>query len=107
MKIVTRKIAVITGGPAGVGLSTLRAFAAAGYDVAVLARGRAGLDGAVRDVEACGGRGLAVPLDVADAGAVNNAASDVEQQLGPIDVWVNVAFAGSLAYFWDTTPEEF
>jgi NAD(P)-dependent dehydrogenase (short-subunit alcohol dehydrogenase family) len=104
---VTRKIAVVTGGTAGIGRATVRAFAAAGYDVAVLARGRAGLAGAVQDVERHGARALAVPVDVADAGAVMEAAAEVERDLGPIDVWVNVAFAGSLAYFWDTTADEF
>ena len=41
------------------------------------------------------------------ATAVEAAADRIEAELGPIDVWVNVAFAGSLAFFWDTSPEEF
>ena len=45
-----RKVAVVTGGTAGVGRATVREFARHGYDVAVLARGQAGLDGAVEDV---------------------------------------------------------
>jgi NAD(P)-dependent dehydrogenase (short-subunit alcohol dehydrogenase family) len=102
-----RRVAVVTGGTAGVGRATVRAFAERGYDVAVLARGRAGLDGAVRDVEQAGRRGLAVPTDVADGEAVEAAATRVEAELGEIDVWVNVAFAGSLAFFWDTSPEEY
>ncbi|WP_030379544.1 MULTISPECIES: SDR family oxidoreductase [unclassified Streptomyces] len=102
-----RKLAVVTGGTAGVGRATVREFAARGYDVAVLARGRAGLDGAVKDVEDAGGSALAVPTDVADHEAVRRAAERVERELGEIDVWVNVAFAGSLAFFWDTSPEEY
>jgi NAD(P)-dependent dehydrogenase (short-subunit alcohol dehydrogenase family) len=82
-------------------------FAAAGYDVAVLARGEAGVDGAVADVNAEGGRGLGIPTDVADYGAVQKAAEQVEAELGQIDVWVNVAFVGALAFSWDTTMEEF
>ena len=101
------RIAVITGGTAGIGRATVRAFAAAGYDVAVLARGRAGLDATVAEVERAGRRALGIPTDVADGDAVDAAADRVEAELGPIDVWVNVAFAGSLAWFWDTTPEEF
>lgn len=103
----TGKIAVITGGSAGIGRATVRAFADAGYDVAVLARGRAGLDAAVADVERAGRRGLGLSVDVADASAVDAAADTVEDRLGPIEVWVNVAFSGSLAYFWDTEPEEY
>jgi NAD(P)-dependent dehydrogenase (short-subunit alcohol dehydrogenase family) len=101
------KIAVVTGGTGGVGRATVRAFAAAGYDVAALARGQAGLDGAVKDVGAAGGRGLGIVTDVADSGAVQRAAEQVEAELGEIDVWVNVAFSGSLAYSWDTSNEEF
>lgn len=100
-------VAVITGGTAGVGRATVRAFAAAGYDVAVLARGKAGLDGAVADIEAAGARGLGIATDVADLDAVETATDRVEAELGPIAVWVNCAFVGSLAFLWDTTPQEF
>lgn len=102
-----RSIAVVTGGSAGIGRATVRELARGGYDVAVLARGRAGVDAAVSEVEQAGRRGLALYVDVADRQAVEEAADRVERELGPIDVWVNVAFAGSLSYFWDTTPEEF
>ncbi|MGI8679079.1 MAG: SDR family oxidoreductase [Jatrophihabitans sp.] len=102
-----RPIVVITGGSAGIGRATVREFAGAGYDVAVLARGQAGLDGAARSVETVGGRCLPISVDVADEAAVEAATDRIEAELGPIDVWVNVAFAGSLAFFWDTTPEEY
>jgi NAD(P)-dependent dehydrogenase (short-subunit alcohol dehydrogenase family) len=101
------KVAVVTGGTAGVGRAVVRELAEAGYDVAVLARGQAGLDGAVHDIEGRGRRGLAIPTDVADHAAVEEAAERVESELGEIDAWVNVAFSGSLAFFWDTTMEEF
>jgi NAD(P)-dependent dehydrogenase (short-subunit alcohol dehydrogenase family) len=101
------KIVVITGGTAGVGRAAVREFARAGYDVAILARGAAGLEGAADDVRRAGGKALAVRCDVADAAAVDDAAQRVESELGEIDVWVNVAFCGSLAYFWDTSVEEY
>jgi NAD(P)-dependent dehydrogenase (short-subunit alcohol dehydrogenase family) len=97
-----RKVAVVTGGSAGVGRAIVREFASHGYDVAVLARGDAGVDGAVRDVVQAGGQGLGIPTDVADLGQVEAAARKVEAELGEIDVWVNVAFVGALRYFWDT-----
>ncbi|MEO9138936.1 MAG: SDR family oxidoreductase [Jatrophihabitans sp.] len=103
----THPIAVITGGTAGIGRATVREFAAAGYDVAVLARGQAGLDGAAADVESAGRRCLAISVDVADEPDVESATDRIEAELGAIDVWVNVAFAGSLAFFWDTTPQEY
>jgi len=102
-----RKIVVVTGGSAGVGRATVQAFAAAGYDVAILARGQAGLDGATKDVAAAGADALAIVTDVSDPDAVERAADQVETELGAIDVWVNVAFSGSLAFSWDTSKEEF
>ncbi|MFY9808341.1 MAG: SDR family oxidoreductase [Pseudonocardiaceae bacterium] len=102
-----RKIAVVTGGSAGVGRATVSEFAARGYDVAILARGGAGLDGAAADVRSHGGRALPLAVDVADQEAVERAASRVESELGEIDVWVNVAFVGSLAFSWDTSMAEF
>src|SRR3954451_3075752 len=102
-----RKVAVVTGGSAGVGRAVVREFAAHGYDVAVLARGQAGLDGAVADVEQCGARGLGIVTDVASLSEVEGAAERVERDLGPIDVWVNVAFVGALRFFWDTDDETY
>lgn len=102
-----RPVAVVTGGTAGVGRATVRELASSGYDVAVLARGQAGLDGAVADVEERGGSALGISVDVADREAVEAATDRVEAELGEIDVWVNNAFVGALSYFWDTTPDEF
>ena len=102
-----RSVVVVTGGTAGVGRATVREFAQAGYDVAVLARGQAGLDGTAEDVRRAGGRCLPISVDVADEAAVDAATDRVEAELGEIAVWVNVAFAGSLAFFWDTSPAEY
>jgi len=101
-----RKIAVVTGGTAGAGRATVRELASRGYDVAILARGAAGLEAAAGEVRAAGGRALPVAADVADQEAVRQAASRVEAELGAIDVWVNAAFSGSLAFSWDTSMDE-
>ena len=97
-----RRIVVVTGGSAGVGRAVVREFAANGYDVAILARGEAGLAAAAADVERSGGRALPIETDVAALEQVQAAATRVESELGPIDVWVNVAFVGALRFFWDT-----
>src|SRR5579875_3471797 len=102
-----RGVAVVTGGTAGVGRATVRRLADRGWDVAILARGDAGLEGAAEDVRRAGRRALVVPVDVADADAVDAAADQVERELGPLDLWVNVAFVGSLEFFWDTSLEDF
>src|SRR5690606_14400644 len=69
------------------------AFARRGADVGILARGRDGLAATAREVEQIGGRALPLVADVADARAVERAAEQIEEQLGPIDVWVNNAMA--------------
>jgi NAD(P)-dependent dehydrogenase (short-subunit alcohol dehydrogenase family) len=102
-----RRVAVVTGGTAGVGRAAVRELARKGYDVAIVARGAAGLDGAAADVRSAGQLALQVKTDVADHEAVRRAAAQVEAELGTIDLWVNVAFVGSLAFAWDTTVEEF
>lgn len=96
------RVAVVTGGSAGVGRAVCVELSQHGWDVAVLARGEAGLAGAVADIERAGARGLAISTDVADLEQVRSAAKRVENELGPIRLWVNVAFAGSLRFFWDT-----
>jgi NAD(P)-dependent dehydrogenase (short-subunit alcohol dehydrogenase family) len=105
--VTARGVAVVTGGSAGVGREAVRQLAARGWDVAVLARGSAGIEAATGDVRSAGRRALAVECDVADADAVEAAADRVEAELGPIDLWVNVAFVGALRYFWDMPEEEY
>src|SRR6185437_12090343 len=100
-------IVVVTGGTAGIGRATVREFAKNGYDVAILARGQDGLDATRNEVEQQGQRALAIPTDVADWNAVEAAAERIERELGPIDVWVNNAFAGIFSRFMDVTPEEY
>jgi NAD(P)-dependent dehydrogenase (short-subunit alcohol dehydrogenase family) len=107
MSETERRTVVITGGTAGIGRATAREFARHGFNVAVLARGADGLAATRLDIEQLGGRALAVPTDVADWKAVEAAADQVERELGPIDVWVNNAFAGIFSRFMDVTPEEY
>lgn len=85
------RVVVVTGASAGVGRATARAFADRGDKVALLARGRDGLEAADREIKERGGVALIAVVDVADADAVEQAAAMVEERLGPIDVWVNNA----------------
>jgi len=98
---------VVTGASAGVGRATAIAFAQKGCNVALIARGRQGLEGAKRDVEAAGGQALVLPLDVSDVDAVFAAADQVARHWGHIDIWVNNAMVTIFAPVQDIKPEEF
>src|SRR5215813_14216827 len=101
------EVVVITGASAGVGRATAREFAKRGAHIGLLARGRDGLEAARREVEEMGGRALALPVDVADADRVEAAAAEVEEKLGPIDVWVNNAMTSVFSPVKEMKPEEF
>lgn len=102
-----RRVVVVTGASAGLGRVVAKEFANKGADVALIARGIDGLEGAKREVEDAGGRALIFPTDVADADAVEKAAQEVEEKFGPIDVWVNNAMNGVFSPVKEMKPEEY
>ncbi|MFC4017514.1 SDR family oxidoreductase [Micromonospora sp. GCM10011542] len=99
---------VVTGASAGVGRAIAHEYAARGARLALLARGEAGLAAAERD---CRRRGAAdvrtYRVDVADAGAVQQAADDVVHHWGGIDVWINNAMVSVFAPAWEISAVEF
>ena len=100
------RIVVVTGAGAGVGRAVVTEFAQHGYDVALLSRDPDRLERAAYETRRQGVRALPISVDVADAAAVEAAADRVEAELGPIDVWVNVAFSTVFSPVADLTPEE-
>jgi NAD(P)-dependent dehydrogenase (short-subunit alcohol dehydrogenase family) len=100
-------VVVITGASAGVGRAVVRRFALDGACIGLIARGPERLEAAAREVREMGGEALALPLDVADAGAVEAAAVRVEETFGPIDVWINAAMVTVMSPVADITAEEF
>jgi short-subunit dehydrogenase len=103
---VVPKVAVITGAGAGVGRATVEEFARQGYDIGLLSRDPGRLECAALQVRRHGVRALAIPTDVANADQVEAAASRIEAELGPIDVWVNVAMATVFAPVSSLTAAE-
>ncbi|HEX4791976.1 MAG TPA: SDR family oxidoreductase [Actinospica sp.] len=101
------QVVVVTGASAGVGRATAVAFARAGARVALVARGEAGLKGAIEEITDDGGYAKAFPADMADPKQAERVARDVEASLGAIEVWVNAAFTSVFARFIDIEPDEF
>lgn len=102
-----REIVVITGASAGAGRAAVREFAKHGASIGLIARGRDGLEAAASEVEHYGGRALILPVDVANADQVQQAADEVEQKLGPIDIWVNDAMTSVFSPIKEMKAEEF
>ena len=101
------EVVVVTGASAGVGRAVAHEFGRRRSAVALLARDEAGLEEAAKEVRALGGRALAIPTDVADAGQVDAAADQAEAALGPIDAWVNDAMATIFAPVSEIRADEF
>ena len=101
------QVVVVTGAAAGIGRAIAQRYGRDGARVALISRNRAGLESAARDVESGGGEALVIEADVADHAAVDAAAAHAEEQLGPIDIWVNNAMATIFSFFEDIEPEEF
>jgi short-subunit dehydrogenase len=100
-------IVAITGASAGIGRAVAREFAAHGYDVAVVARNAARINATAAELRRFGVRASGIVADVADFAALKAAAACIEQELGPIDIWINNAMATVFAPVADITPEEF
>src|SRR5690349_11202400 len=98
---------VITGASAGVGRAVALRFARAGAKLALMARDPAALEEVKREAEQLGATALVVPVDVADATAVLEAADAVAAQTGGIDIWINDAMVTVFAPVWKISPEEF
>jgi NADP-dependent 3-hydroxy acid dehydrogenase YdfG len=101
------KVIVVTGASSGVGRAVARACAARGARLALIARNGASLERAAAEVAELGGRALALPLDVSDSAAVDEAAERIAAEWGGIDVWINDAMVSVLAPVELTTPDEY
>src|SRR5579862_1761041 len=101
------EVVVVTGASAGLGRATAREFGRHGAKVGLIARGSDGLEAAKREIESAGGSALVLPLDVADPDAIEKAAASVEQEFGPIDIWVNNAMASVFSPVKQMQPEEY
>jgi len=89
---LTGKVAWVTGGSGGIGSAIAAALAAEGADVAVSGRKPGPLEEQAAEIAAASGqRVIAVPADVTDKNAVDQAAEAISGRLGGIDILVNTA----------------
>lgn len=95
------KIALVTGGSKGIGRAIALAFAQAGANVSLAARGPEDLEKAAGEVEALGRRALAVPTDVTDQGQVQALVDRTVAEMGTIDILVNNAGAAPFLSTFD------
>jgi short-subunit dehydrogenase len=100
------EVVVITGASAGVGRAAAREFARHGARLGLIARDRKRLETARDEVEALGGDALVLDLDVSDPKAVYEAAAQVKERFGAIDVWVNNAMVSVFSPITEITPDE-
>ena len=103
----TGPVVVVTGSSAGLGRAIAHGFAQRGARIGLIARNPEALEAAKKECEALGGQALVLPADVADAEAVDAAASRVEEEFGPIDIWVNNAMVSVFSPVKEMEPSDY
>lgn len=100
------KTALITGAGRGIGRAVALAFAGQGCSVALVARTRDELEEVAAEVSALNGRTLVLPCDVADPGAVQEAAEKALNAFGRVDILVNNAGYACFKPVWELSLED-
>ena len=99
-------VAIVTGASRGIGRAVAARLAADGAVVAAVGRDRGALDETLRVLEAAGGRGVAVQLDVREVPSLAPAVEGIEAELGPVEILVNNAGVQRLRLALDVTEED-
>jgi 2-hydroxycyclohexanecarboxyl-CoA dehydrogenase len=99
------RVAVVTGGAAGMGLAVAQRLAAAGHQVALLDRDGDTATRAADDLGATGARALGVEADVSDRAAVDEAIAKIRREFGPVAILVTSAGFDEFRSFTDITTE--
>ena len=85
------RVAVVTGGTSGIGLTLVRGLARAGADVVPLSRREEQVNDAAREVESLGRRSIRVTADVTDRASLDHALQKTIGAFGGVDILVNCA----------------
>jgi NAD(P)-dependent dehydrogenase (short-subunit alcohol dehydrogenase family) len=100
------KVAFITGGGTGIGRACALLFAHEGASVAIAGRKKGPLEGVVREIDAAGGKALAIACDVVDRKSVESALESTVKQFGSVHIVVNNAGAVVVAAVDETSDED-
>jgi len=101
---LTGRVAVVTGGAAGIGLAVSRRLARDGASVAVWDLDESAANRAVSDIERDGGRAIACTVDVADRSMIDLAVRMVHSELGKVSILVNNAGIEHIEPFLENAP---
>ncbi|MCB1123598.1 MAG: SDR family oxidoreductase, partial [Verrucomicrobiae bacterium] len=105
---LTNRSALVIGGNRGLGIEMAKALAEAGASVAVAARDEDRNAEAVGILESLGeGKIMGVACDVLNEASVNEAVSQVNEELGSVDVLINSAGINYRGAIDDVPAEEF
>lgn len=99
------RVAVVTGGGAGMGLGIVRRLSREGHKVAVLDLDGTTAKQAAEELRSNGESALGVAVDVADRAAVDDALRQVRSELGPVEIMVTSAGIDRFETFTDITRE--
>jgi NAD(P)-dependent dehydrogenase (short-subunit alcohol dehydrogenase family) len=91
------RVALITGGGSGLGLSMAKRFAQLGARVAIVGRSEERLDAAVKAIDVSGARVHRYAADVRDPDAIDAAVASTVERFGELDILVNNAAGNFLA----------
>lgn len=100
------EVAMVTGASGGLGAHFARLLARSGAAVAISARRIDRVEALAKEIEAEGGKALALQLDVADPHAIAPALDRVEAELGPLSIMVNNAGVGGEGLALDISIED-
>lgn len=100
-RLETKPLAIVTGVGPGTGSALVRRFASGGFQVAMLARNHSRLNALAAEVS----DSIAVPCDVADQAALQDALTQIVERFGVPSVVIHNAVGGSFGKFQDIDPQ--